>query len=38
MATITDFNAWLDMVDAEGHEEVYSLYCAVSENDDMGIP
>lgn len=37
MATITDFNAWLDMVDAEGHEEVYSLYCAVSENDDMGM-
>ncbi len=37
MATITDFDAWLDMADAEGHEEVYSLYRAVSDIDEMGM-
>ncbi|ANS84064.1 hypothetical protein VSVS12_00240 [Vibrio scophthalmi] len=37
MATITDFDAWLDMADAEGHEEVYSLYRAVLDIGDMGM-
>lgn len=26
MATITDFDAWLDQADPEGHEELYGLY------------
>ena len=36
MATITDFEAWLDQADPEGHEEVYSLYRAVVDTTQMG--
>ena len=31
MTTVTDFEAWLDQADPEGHEEVYSLYRAVED-------
>jgi hypothetical protein len=37
MATITEFDAWFDMADLDDHEEVYSLYRAVSGRDEMGM-
>ena len=37
MATITDFEAWLEQADPEGHEEVYALYQAVYGADDYGF-
>ncbi|HAS8529119.1 hypothetical protein ABMY37_21360 [Vibrio vulnificus] len=37
MATITEFDAWLDMADLEGHEEVYALHQAVSGREDVGM-
>ncbi|PJG60961.1 hypothetical protein CV016_20150 [Yersinia kristensenii] len=36
MASITDFEAWLDNVDDET-EEVMALYRAVSDVEDMGL-
>ncbi|HEY1136472.1 MAG TPA: hypothetical protein VGE64_03185 [Xanthomonadaceae bacterium] len=37
MATITDFEAWLEQADPEGHEEVYALYQAVYGAEDYGF-
>ena len=37
MTTITEFDAWLDAADVEGHEEVYALYYAVSNREEMGM-
>ncbi|MBX3640261.1 MAG: hypothetical protein KF888_07080 [Nitrosomonas sp.] len=37
MATITDFEAWLDQADPDDHEEVYALYRAVSDVDELGM-
>jgi hypothetical protein len=37
MGTITDFEAWLDQADPEGHEEVYALYQAVYGAEDCGF-
>lgn len=37
MAKITDFEAWLDQVDPEGHEEVYSLYRSVADATQIGL-
>ncbi len=37
MATITDFDSWLDEVDLEGHEEIYALYRTVSDVESMGM-
>ncbi|QJY38210.1 hypothetical protein HOO69_16720 (plasmid) [Vibrio europaeus] len=37
MSTITDFDAWLDMVDLEDHEEVYALHQAVSGCEHFGM-
>ncbi|HGS5167953.1 TPA: hypothetical protein ACMDUA_005310 [Vibrio harveyi] len=37
MATITDFDLWVDAADADGFEEVYALYQAVSDRDDVGL-
>lgn len=36
MATITDFDAWLDDVDGD-HEEVMALYDSVQNVSDMGL-
>ena len=36
MATITDFDAWLDQADPEGYEEVYALYRAIVDCDEVG--
>jgi hypothetical protein len=36
MATITDFDAWLDQADPEGHEELYGLYRCVIDGEDFG--
>ncbi len=33
MATITDFEAWLNEADPDSHEEIYALYRAVSDID-----
>jgi hypothetical protein len=37
MGTITDFEAWLEQADPDGHEEVYALYQAVSAGEDYGF-
>ena len=37
MATITDFDSWLDQADPDGHEEVYALYRAVADVDEFGM-
>lgn len=37
MDTITDFSAWLDQADLDDHEEVYALYKAVEDVDDVGL-
>jgi hypothetical protein len=37
MATITDFEGWLDQGEPEGYEEVYSLYRCVQDEEDFGI-
>lgn len=37
MATITDFDAWLDQANPEDYEEVYSLYKAVEDIDEFGM-
>lgn len=37
MATITDFEAWLDQADPEGHEEVYALYYCVDNEEDFAL-
>lgn len=36
MATVTDFDGWLDDVDGD-HEEVMALYDAVQDVSDMGL-
>ena len=37
MATITDFDTWLDQADPDGHEEVCALYKAVADGDTGGF-
>ena len=37
MATITDFDAWLDEADPEGYEEVHALYRAIVDCDEFGL-
>jgi hypothetical protein len=37
MATITDFDIWLEEADPEGHEEIYALYHCVLDEEDYGI-
>lgn len=37
MATITEFESWLDSADPDDHEEVYALYQAVSNSENAGI-
>ena len=37
MATITDFEAWLEQADPDDHEEVYALYRAIEDGDSFGI-
>ncbi len=37
MTTTTEFDNWLDAADIEGHEEVYSLYSAVSDISEVGM-
>lgn len=37
MATITDFNAWLDEADPDDCEEIYALYKAVMDVDELGM-
>lgn len=37
MTTITDFDSWLDMADPDDHEEVYSLFQAVTEKNRVGM-
>lgn len=37
MATITDFNKWLNEVDPDNHEEIYALYRAVIDIDQNGM-
>ena len=37
MATITDFEAWLDQADPDGYEEVFALYQAVTECGSFGF-
>ncbi len=34
--TITDFNDWFNQADPEGHEEVYSLFRCVSDEESFG--
>lgn len=36
MATITDFEGWLDEADPDGFEEVYSLYMAIENGEEFG--
>lgn len=33
MATITDFEAWLDEADPDDFEEIYGLYCTVKDEE-----
>lgn len=37
MATITDFQAWLDEIDLDNYDDVDSLYRSVKENDNYGL-
>jgi hypothetical protein len=37
MSTTTDFREWLDNVELEDHDEVYSLYRAVKDGTTFGI-
>jgi hypothetical protein len=37
MATITNFNDWLEQADPSGYEEVYALYRALEDCDASGI-
>jgi hypothetical protein len=37
MTTITDFDAWLEQANPEGHEEVYALYSCVLGEEDFGF-
>ena len=37
MATITDFAAWLEQANPDDHEEVYALYRAVADEEEMGL-
>lgn len=37
MATITDFDAWLDQADPDDYEEIYALYRAVYDPDEFGL-
>lgn len=37
MATITDFEGWLDQAGPETTEETYALYQCVAEEEDYGI-
>jgi len=37
MATITDFDAWLDSVDPDDYKEVYCLYKSVEECEEWGM-
>ena len=34
--TTTDFQAWLDQADLDGHEEIYNLYRAIVDVDHIG--
>jgi hypothetical protein len=37
MSTTTDFQEWIQNVELEDHEEVYSLYRAVKETTSFGL-
>ena len=37
MNIITDFEAWLDGVSPEDHEEIYSLYSSVANCEEWGL-
>ncbi len=37
MSTTTDFQEWLDNVELEDYEEIYSLYRAVKDGGSFGI-
>lgn len=37
MATITDFQAWFDEIDAIDYDDVDSLYRSVKDNDEYGM-
>lgn len=37
MATITDFDVWLAQADPDTIEEIYSLYCAVTDKESSGV-
>ncbi|MDY4388687.1 hypothetical protein [Pectobacterium aroidearum] len=37
MATITDFDSWLDQADPDDYEEIYALYRTVADADEFGL-
>lgn len=37
MAVATDFEAWLELADPDGYEEVYALYMAVLDVEEFGL-